>query len=127
MNDHQVFSSVDKCVGVPVDHALWLTKALQKPSEHPRIVSFDLIPLKFALSEINDGFCSNLNHLFQKSQSNLQAWIFGHTHERVDKEINGIRMVVILFDIQVRKERQIFPLRVLLSLIVDSHVQYLAC
>ena len=99
MNDHQVFSSVDKCVEVHGNHALWLTKALQKPSEHPRIVithhlpSFDLIPLKFALSEINDGFCSNLNHLFQKSQSNLQAWIFGHTHERVDKEINGIRML----------------------------------
>jgi hypothetical protein len=42
-------------------------------------------------NEISFGFCSNLERLFH--QYKIDAWIYGHTHDPADMELEGCKIV----------------------------------
>jgi Icc-related predicted phosphoesterase len=100
MNDKNVFSDVDELLTQHVRHVKWLSSVLEikdLESKHPRVVithylpSFQMVHPKFALSTLNDGFCSKLDHLL--TTKNAKAWLCGHTHEYIKKEIGGVQVV----------------------------------
>ena len=53
--------------------------------------SYKLIDPKYIIySNINSGFASDCDYLIKEP---IKYWIFGHTHTRIDKYINGVRMI----------------------------------
>ncbi len=78
-------------------HVKWLTATLESESKYRRIVithhlpSLRMVHPKYKFSTINDGFCSNLEHLFRPST--MIGWVCGHTHERMNTRIAGIKVV----------------------------------
>jgi predicted phosphodiesterase len=53
--------------------------------------SFDLVSERYKTSRLTYCFASNCNELIK--QVNPKAWMFGHTHEVIDKVIEGVRCV----------------------------------
>jgi Icc-related predicted phosphoesterase len=101
MNDFRLISNghFTQMVGTAIhkQNVNWLEKTIDESKEKECVVishhlpSFDCIPEKFKDSEFNKGYASDLDHLLGKD--NVKLWIHGHTHDSVDKEVNGTRVV----------------------------------
>ncbi len=92
MNDHLATDSFKDIVKIHIDHEKWLRKELQYNKNDCVVIthhlpSQQLVHPKFQYSSINDGFCSNLNHLLNNK---IIVWIYGHSHESVRCKINNI-------------------------------------
>jgi hypothetical protein len=87
MNDNKAVDNCNDIVKLHYDHEQWLRKELSDETNTNdtvvithHIPSHDLIHSKFRYSRINDGFCSDMNHMFDYK---INFWIFGHSHESV--------------------------------------------
>ena len=83
------------------DHRDWLTKTLPQYQNKKIIVmthhlpSFQCIhPVYKNEFTLNRGYASDLEDLFQK---NILVWCFGHTHESIDIEVKGTRLLCVPF------------------------------
>ena len=90
MNDHKATDNKE-IIKLHVDHEKWLRQELNKNKNDNVVIthhlpSHQLIHPKFLCSTINDGFCSNLDHMFNYK---INFWIYGHSHESVRNKINN--------------------------------------
>ena len=95
MNDHKATDSNKDIIKLHIDHEKWLRNELSentKDSTHDTVVithhlpSHQLVHPKFLYSSINDGFCSNMDHVFNYK---INFWIYGHSHESVRRSIKN--------------------------------------
>lgn len=83
MNDHKAVDNYDDINILHIDHERWLRNELSKNTHDSVVIthhipSYGLIHPKFSYSMINDGFCSNMDHIFDHK---INFWIYGHSHE----------------------------------------------
>ncbi len=99
LNDSRlIFSSPTQYRDAHVADVQWLKHALSTDVLTPTIVlthhlpSFALIHPSYAGSEINSGFATELDALIS-TNSNIKAWVCGHTHKQVTAAINQCALV----------------------------------
>jgi Icc-related predicted phosphoesterase len=79
------------------ENVKWLENAIKESVDKECVVithhlpSFECISEKYKDYEFNKGYASNQDHLLGKD--NVKLWIHGHTHDSIDKEINGTRVI----------------------------------
>eukprot|EP01125_Pyxidicula_operculata_P009844 TRINITY_DN3243_c0_g1_i1.p1 TRINITY_DN3243_c0_g1~~TRINITY_DN3243_c0_g1_i1.p1 ORF type:complete len:424 (-),score=56.97 TRINITY_DN3243_c0_g1_i1:37-1308(-) len=72
----------------------WLEQEITKSkSRNQKCVVLTHHAPSFQISGSGVGWASNLEHLFKDNGSNVEAWIYGHTHYNFDRMINGTRVV----------------------------------
>jgi predicted phosphodiesterase len=101
MNDFRVINEGGK-VFSPMDSVrlhqkslAWLERELQRPSGKTVVVTHHLpsrqsVVERFQKSALSAAFASNLEHLFGPP---ADLWIHGHTHDPLDYEVMGTRVV----------------------------------
>jgi len=76
------------------DSAEWLANEINKSKSQNRkcMVLTHHVP-SFQLSGAAVGWASNLESLLKNNGSNVEAWIYGHTHSNDDKIVKGTRII----------------------------------
>jgi 3',5'-cyclic AMP phosphodiesterase CpdA len=103
MADYDVIRREDGSVLTPNDtraiHQLqlaWLRNELSKPASGSTVVVTHHLPhpksihAKYRGSPLNPGFASDLSDLVKAP---VKLWIHGHTHESIDYEVEGTRVI----------------------------------
>jgi Icc-related predicted phosphoesterase len=103
MSDYQVIRSSDKAALTPWEtrdihrvQRAWLSNEVTKPFSGKTVVVTHHLPLPLSIHEkyrgdaLNPCFASDLSALVRAP---VDLWVHGHTHESMDYEISGTRVV----------------------------------
>lgn len=88
------FSAIDS-INLHNESVTWLTKAIREPFDGKTVVvthhlpSADSVVARFKKDLLSACFASKLDHLMGKPV----LWVHGHTHDNLDYEIRGTRVV----------------------------------
>lgn len=87
MNDKSAVNDNKEIIKIHINHEKWLRNSLSENENNLDCVvithhlpSKELNHPRYCFSSINDGFSSNLDHMFDYK---INTWIYGHTHESV--------------------------------------------